>query len=253
MAQQEGPGLPAPSMCEPIGDFDVVSEDEWKTARERLLAEEKALMKAKDRLVAKRRLLPVTEVDRNYIFIGTNGDSDLLGLFEGRRQLVVYRFFYAPDVENWPEGACSGCSLFADTVVHPAHLAARDTTLAFVTAAPIDRIANLRDRMGWNHIPFYSLPDERFSRDFDVEGLFGINVFIHRGERIFRTYFLSGRGIEEIGPVWSFLDMTLLGRQETWQEVPLGRPQGDPYIWWRLHDNYGQFAAPNPPQPKEDA
>jgi predicted dithiol-disulfide oxidoreductase (DUF899 family) len=253
MARQEGPGVPAPSMREPIGDFDVVSQDEWNAAREKLLAEEKALMKAKDRLVAKRRLLPVTEVDRNYKFIGTNGDRDLLGLFEGRRQLVVYRFFYAPDVENWPDGACSGCSLFADTVVHPAHLAARDTTLAFVTAAPIDKIESLRERMGWNHIPFYSLPDERFSRDFGVEELFGINVFIRRGERIFRSYFLNGRGIEEIGPVWSFLDMTLLGRQETWQEVPPGRPQGDPYTWWRLHDNYGQIAAPNPPQPKGDA
>ena len=106
--------------------------------------------------------------------------ADLLGLFEGRRQLIVYRFFYAPDVENWPDGACSGCSLFADTVVHPAHLAARDTTLAFVTAAPIDRIERLRERMGWSHIPFYSLPDERFSRDFGVEEMFGINVFIRR-------------------------------------------------------------------------
>jgi predicted dithiol-disulfide oxidoreductase (DUF899 family) len=204
MARQEGPGVPAPSMREPIGDFDVVSEDEWNAAREKLLAEEKVLMKAKDRLVAKRRSLPVTEVDRNYRFIGTNGDRDLLGLFEGRRQLVVYRFFYAPDVENWPDGACSGCSLFADTVVHPAHLAARDTTLAFVTAAPIDKIESLRERMGWSHLPFYSLPDELFSRDFGVEELFGINVFIRRDERMFRTYFLNGRGIEEIGPVWSF-------------------------------------------------
>ncbi|NGO56125.1 DUF899 family protein [Mesorhizobium camelthorni] len=110
----------------------------------------------------------------------------------------------------------------------------------------MDKIESLRERMGWNHIPFYSLPDERFSRDFGVEELFGINVFIRRGERIFRTYFLNGRGIEEIGPVWSFLDMTLLGRQETWQEVPPGRPQGEPYTWWRLHDNYGPVAAPNP-------
>ena len=148
MARQEGPGVPAPSMHEPIGGFDVVSEDEWNAAREKLLAEEKALMKAKDRLVAKRRLLPATEIDRSYRFMGTNGDRDLLGLFEGRRQLVVYRFFYAPDVENWPDGACSGCSLFADTVVHPAHLAARDTTLAFVTAAPIDKIESCAN--GWD-------------------------------------------------------------------------------------------------------
>jgi predicted dithiol-disulfide oxidoreductase (DUF899 family) len=253
MARQEGPAIPAPSMREGVGDFNVVSKDEWHTVRETLLGEEKALMKAKDRLVAKRRRLPVTEVDRNYSFTGTDGETDLLGLFEGRRQLIVYRFFYAPDVENWPDGACSGCSMFADTVVHPAHLAARDTTLVFVTAAPIDRIERLRERMGWRHIPFYALPDERFSRDFDVEEMFGINVFIRRGEAIFRTYFLNGRGIEEIGPVWSFLDMTPLGRQETWQDVPHGRPQGEPYTWWRLHDNYGQVAAPDPLQPKSNS
>lgn len=246
MARQEGPAVPAPSMREPIGDFAVVSQDEWNAAREALLAEEKALMKAKDRLAAKRRLLPATEVDRHYRFGSANGDRDLLGLFEGRRQLVVYRFFYAPDVENWPDGSCSGCALFADTVVHPAHLAARDTTLAFVTAAPVDRIESLRERMGWSHIPFYALPDDRFSRDFGVEDLFGINVFIRRGDRVFRTYFLNGRGIEDIGPVWSFLDMTPLGRQETWQAVPPGRPQGDPYTWWRLHDNYGPGRRPRP-------
>ncbi len=243
MARQEGPGVPAPSMHDPIGAFDVVSRDEWKAAREKLLVEEKAMMKAKDRLVAKRRRLPVTEVDRDYKFISNDGDRDLLELFEGRRQLILYRFFYAPDVENWPDGACSGCSLFADTIVHPAHLAARDTTLAFVTAAPIEKIARLRARMGWQHIPFYSLPDDRFSRDFGVAEMFGINVFIRRDDRVFLTYFLNGRGIEEIGPVWSFLDMTPLGRQETWQEAPPGRPQGDPYTWWRLHDNYGPVIA----------
>jgi predicted dithiol-disulfide oxidoreductase (DUF899 family) len=227
-----------------------VSKDDWDAAREDLLKEEKALMKAKDRLVAKRRRLPVTAVEPDYRFVGPDGETNLLGLFQGRLQLIIYRFFYAPDVENWPDGACSGCSMFADTVIHPAHLAARDTTLAFVTAARLANIERLRGRMGWGHIPFYSLPDERFSRDFGVEEFFGLNVFIRRNNRVFRTYFLNGRGIEEIGPVWSFLDMTPLGRQEKWQDVPAGRPQGDPYIWWRLHDNYGHVAAPNPPRAK---
>ena len=53
---------------------------------------------------------------------------------------------------------------------------------------------------------------------------------------------LVGRGIEEIGPAWSFLDITPLGRQEAWQDVPDGRPQGAPYEWRRLHDNYGEVA-----------
>jgi predicted dithiol-disulfide oxidoreductase (DUF899 family) len=248
VAEQEGPAIPSPSMCEPLGDLEIVSKEDWSAAREELLKEEKAHMKARDRLIAKRRRLPVTEVDADYRFIGPEGEIDLLDLFQGRRQLIIYRFFYAPDVENWPGGACSGCSMFADTVAHPAHMAARDTTLAFVTAARFDHIERLRGRMGWRHLPFYSLPDERFSKDFDVEELFGLNVFVRKEDKVYRTFFLNGRGIEEIGSVFSFLDMTLLGRQETWQEVPEGRPQGDPYIWWRLHDHYGDIAAPYPPR-----
>jgi predicted dithiol-disulfide oxidoreductase (DUF899 family) len=248
MAKQEDPAIPSPSMCEPLGELKVVSKGDWKAARDELVEEEKAHMKARDRLIAKRRQLPVTEVDTDYRFIGPNGDTDLLGLFQGRRQLIIYRFFYAPDVENWPDGACSGCSMFADTVAHPAHMAARDTTLVFVTAAPVDHIERLRKRMGWGHIPFYSLPDGRFSKDFDVEDLFGLNVFIQKDGRVYRTFFLNGRGIEEIGSVFSFLDMTLLGRQEKWQDAPEGWPKGDPYIWWRLHDHYGEVAAPDPPR-----
>jgi predicted dithiol-disulfide oxidoreductase (DUF899 family) len=244
MAKKEGPAIPAPSMTETIGTLHVVALADWQRARDELLSEEKAMMKARDDLAAKRRRLPVTEVSRDYRFVSVEGETDLLGLFEGRTQLIVYRFFYAPDVENWPDGACSGCSLFTDMVGHPAHLAARDTTLAFVTAAPMDRIKTLGKRMGWEHLTFYSLPDDSFSRDFDVEEMFGLNVFIRKGERVFRTYFMNGRGVEEIGPVWSFLDITPLGRQENWQDVPAGRPQGEPYKWWRLHDSYGTVAEP---------
>lgn len=248
MAKPEGPAIPAPSMGAPIGDMEIVSKAAWRAARDALVEEEKAHMKARDRLIAKRRRLPVTEVRTDYRFVGSDGPVDLAGLFQGRRQLIVYRFFYGPDVENWPDGACSGCSMFADTVTHPAHLAARDTTLAFVTAAPIDRIERLRERMGWTHPAFYSLPDDRFSRDFDVNELFGLNVFIRHEGRVYRSFFLNGRGIEEIGSVFSLLDLTPLGRQERWQDVPNGRPQGDPYFWWRLHDHYGEVAAPDPPR-----
>jgi predicted dithiol-disulfide oxidoreductase (DUF899 family) len=233
-------------MSTPFGTLTVVSTQEWRAALEELVKEEKAHMKARDRLIAKRRRLPVTEVDTDYRFIGPDGELDLLGLFQGRRQLITYRFFYAPDVENWPDGACSGCSSFADQVTHPAHMAARDTTIAFVTAAPVNHIERLRERMGWQHLPFYSLPDERFSHDFDVKDFFGVNVFVNLDDRVYRTFFLNGRGVEELGSVFSFLDLTPLGRQETWQEAPEGRPQGDPYTWWRLHDHYGDVAAPYP-------
>jgi predicted dithiol-disulfide oxidoreductase (DUF899 family) len=221
----------------------IVSRDEWQAARDDLLTEEKALMKARDRLAAKRRRLPMTAVRSGYRFVGPDGEVDLLGLFAGRRQLIVYRFFYAPDVENWPDGACSGCSFFADTVIHPAHLAARDTSLVFVSAAPQERITALKARMGWEELPFFTLVGDEFSVDFGVAEMFGLIAFIRDGDRVYQTYFVNGRGIEEIGPAWSFLDITPLGRQEAWQDVPAGRPQGPPYEWWRLHDHYGDVAS----------
>jgi predicted dithiol-disulfide oxidoreductase (DUF899 family) len=243
MAKHEGPGIPSPSMGQKeIALPEIVSRDAWQAARDDLLVEEKALMKARDSLAAKRRRLPMTPVRSDYRFVGPDGEVDLLDLFAGRRQLIVYRFFYAPDVENWPDGSCSGCAFFADTVIHPAHLAARDTTLVFVTAAPQERITALKARMGWE-MPFYTLVGDEFSRDFGVEEMFGLIVFVRDGDRVYQTYFVNARGIEEIGPAWSFLDITPLGRQEDWQDVPPGRPQGPPYEWWRLHDNYGDVAA----------
>lgn len=95
--------------------------------------------------------------------------------------------------------------------------------------------------MGWS-VPWYTLIGDEFSRDFDVEEMFGLNVFIRDGDEVFRTYFVTGRGAEAIGPTWTLLDLTPLGRQEAWENSPTGRPQGEPYVWWRLHDEYGQEA-----------
>ena len=163
MAEQEGPSVPSPSMGQKeIALPEIVSRDEWQAARDDLLAEEKALMKARDSLAAKRRRLPMTHVRSDYRFVGP--ETMETKIFAGRRQLIVYRFFYAPDVENWPDGACSGCSLFADTVIHPAHLAARDTSLVFMSAAPQARITALKARMGWEEIPFFTLVGDEFLR-----------------------------------------------------------------------------------------
>ena len=220
-----------------VGLPEIVSPAEWRVSFETLLTKEKQLTTARDALSAARRRMPMTKVDAGYRFIGPHGEVGLLDLFEERRQLIVYRFFYACDVEGWPEGACSGCSMFADSVTHPAHLAARDTTLAFVSAAPQERIETYRDRMGWS-VPWYTLVGDDFSRDFDVAEHFGLNVFVRDDEEVYRTYFVNGRGVETIGPAFTFLDLTPLGRQEHWEDAPPGRPQGDPYQWWRRHDEY---------------
>ncbi len=139
----------------------IVSPQEWDAAREELLVEEKQLTRARDALAAKRRRMPWMAVEKEYRFDGPEGPVGLVDLFEGRRQLIVYRAFYAPDVTTYPEGgaayperACVGCSFVADQVAHPAHLNARDTTLAFVSRAPQAEIQGLKERMGWELIPW---------------------------------------------------------------------------------------------------
>lgn len=215
----------------------VVSKEEWKAAREALLVREKALTRARDAMAAERRRMPRLALEKEYAFEGPNGPARLLDLFEGRRQLVVYRFFYEPGVASYPETGCRGCSQVADQVGHLAHLNARDTTLVFVSRAPQEQIATWRARMGWQ-VPWYTLTDD-FDTDFDVGEWHGTNAFYRDDEdRIFRTYLVDRRGDEAMGSYYSYLDITALGRQETWEDSPAGYPQTAPYVWINLHDEY---------------
>ncbi len=190
----------------------IVSPQEWADAREQMLVKEKAVTRARDALAAERRRMPWVAVEKDYEFAGAKGKTSLLGLFDGRRQLIVYRAFFEPGVFGWPEHACRGCSMVADQVAHIAHLNARDTTLAFVSRAPQTDIARLKARMGWE-IPWYSITDG-FDADFGVDEWHGTNVFFRDGDRVFRTYFINSRGDEAMGSTWSYLDVTPLGRQE---------------------------------------
>jgi predicted dithiol-disulfide oxidoreductase (DUF899 family) len=223
----------------------IVSRQEWEAERERMLVKEKELTRARDALAAERRRMPWMEVEKDYRFEGPNGPASLLDLFEGRRQLIVYRFFYGPDVTTrsgaYPERACVGCSFGADQVAHPAHLNARDTTLVYASRAPPAEIRGLKERMGWEHIPWYTITDD-FDKDFGVDEWHGHNAFIREGDRIFRTYFVNSRGDEQMGTTWSYLDITALGRQEEWEDSPEGYPQTPPYQWWNYHDAYCQTA-----------
>jgi predicted dithiol-disulfide oxidoreductase (DUF899 family) len=215
----------------------IVSAEEWQAARDKLLVKEKEVFRARDALAAERRRMPWLEVEKNYEFDGPEGRASLLGLFEGRRQLIVYRAFFEPGVAGWPEHACVGCSFVADQVAHPAHLNARDTSLAFVSRAPAADIERQQERMGWQLIPWYSITDD-FDVDHGVDEWHGTNAFIRDGDRIFRTYFVDSRGDELMGNTWTYLDITALGRQEEWEESPEGYPQTKPYYWWNWHDEY---------------
>jgi predicted dithiol-disulfide oxidoreductase (DUF899 family) len=217
----------------------VVSEAEWQAAREDLLVVEKQATRSRDALAAERRRLPMVRIDKEYVFEGPDGEATMLDLFEGRRQLIVYHFMFQPGAPGWPDAGCDGCSMFVDQVGHLAHLHARDTAMALVSQAPMTKIAPYKQRMGWT-LPWFSLAGNDFNADSGVTTGFGLSVFLHDGESVFRTYFTTGRGVEALGSIWTFLDLTPLGRQEEWEDSPEGYPQTPRYEWWRRHDEYGE-------------
>jgi predicted dithiol-disulfide oxidoreductase (DUF899 family) len=224
---------------------EVVSPEEWEAANERIVAKEKALMKQSDALAAEHRRQPMMRVEKEYEFEGPNGRVTLLDLFEGRRQLFIYNFMFGPNQEV----GCDGCSMTVDQLTHVAHLHARDTSFALASRAPIEKLMRFRDRMGWD-VPWYSWggddygvelglsPSEPQPGEYQDGEMFGLNAFFRDGDQIYRTYFTTRRGIEVIGPVWSYLDRSLLGRQEDWEDSPPGYPQTPRYVWWRRHDEY---------------
>jgi predicted dithiol-disulfide oxidoreductase (DUF899 family) len=222
----------------------IVSESEWRAARQALLAREKDLTHARDALAAERRRLPMVRVEKEYVFLGPEGNVSLRDLFAGRRQLLLYHFMFAPGVHGWPAAGCPGCSMFVDNIGQftPVHLQARDISLALVSRAPLANIQAYRQRMSWPH-RWVSSEGNTFNVDYGLttqegEG-HGLSVLLLDGAEIFRTYFTSARGSEGLGNVWGFLDATPFGRQETWEDSPPGWPQTPPYQWWRRHDEYG--------------
>jgi predicted dithiol-disulfide oxidoreductase (DUF899 family) len=224
----------------------VVSADEWEAANERIIAKEKEATGASDALAVERRRQPMMRVEKAYEFDGPDGKASLLDLFEGRRQLFVYSFMFGPNQEV----GCDGCSMVVDQLTDIRHLHARDTSFALVSRAPLEKLLPYRERMGWDDIPWYSWgggdygvdlglsPPEPQPGTYQDGEMFGLNAFLRDGDEIYRTYFTTHRGLEVIGPVWSFLDRSALGRQETWEDSPEGYPQTPPYEWWRRHDEY---------------
>jgi predicted dithiol-disulfide oxidoreductase (DUF899 family) len=232
---------------------EVVSVREWREARLDLLADEKALTRDRDRLSAKRRRLPMVEVEKPYEFSGPDGPESLLDLFKGRRQLIVVHFMFDP---QWETG-CASCSASADEVSDGliAHLHARDTTLAHVSRAPLAKLESYRALKGWT-FRWYSSFGTAFNYDFHVtldesseynyrtlddhkragtayyfDGESpveapGVSCFLRQGARVFHTYSTFARGMEATGGANYWLDLTPLGRGEEWEDRN-GRTVGD--------------------------
>lgn len=209
----------------------IVSQEQWQAARDELLVKEKAHTRAQDALNAERRRLPMVAFDKEYVFEGPDGRTTLLELFEGRRQLIVYHFMLHPGDDN----RCPGCSLLVDNIGHLAHLHARDTTLVVVAPAPLSEIEPFKQRMGWT-LPWVSAYGNDFTEDCGVGRGFGVSVFLRDGDNVYRTYFTTGRGGDQLIGTLRYLDLTPLGRQEKWEEESRG--DSGPSHWWRLHDQY---------------
>lgn len=258
-----------------IGNLpQIVSAEEWLAARKTLLAQEKEVTRARDRVNAERRRLPMVRVEKEYGFEGPDGAVSLADLFDGRPQLVVHHFMFAPE---WDD-ACPSCSSAADQIGNLRQLHVRNTSLAAVSRAPFPKIAAYRERMGWT-FPWVSSFGGDFNWDFHAtlddrvaavqlhfrdetelaqagtpwtggpwteamrgEEVPGISVFLRVDDEIFHTYSTFGRGIEEFHNGYPWLDLTPLGRQEAWEEPagraqPLGLQVGGPAM--RSPDEYG--------------
>jgi predicted dithiol-disulfide oxidoreductase (DUF899 family) len=235
-----------------VASHAIVSEQEWLSARKKLLQKEKEFTRQRDEISRLRRELPWVKVNNHYVFAGPNGKETLADLFGGKSQLIIYHFMFGP---AWEEG-CPSCSMIGDHLGgSEVHLANRDVRLAVVSRARLAQIEAFKKRMGWN-FKWVSSFENGFNRDFNVsftpeemaqhsvlynyqmqdfpsDEAPGLSVFYKDGQgNIFHTYSTYGRGLDILLGVYNFLDMAPKGRDEDALEFPMA--------WVRHHDRYPQ-------------
>ena len=230
----------------------ITSREDWLEARKELLEKEKALTRERDELNVERRKLPMVRIEKDYRFEGPDGEVTLLDMFEGRSQLIVGHFMFNPDWEDGCPSCSAGAAELSDGLLE--HLRMRDTSFAYVSRAPIEKIQRYQDKRGWD-FRWYSSYGSAFNYDFKVTvdetvappeynyktkaeheaagtGYYfdaeqpieqpGLSCFLRAGDDVFHTYSTFGRGAESLGGSYYWLDLTALGRQEEW-EAPSGR------------------------------
>jgi predicted dithiol-disulfide oxidoreductase (DUF899 family) len=205
-----------------IGTPAVVDRATWQAELDALRIREKAHTRAGDAIAAARRRLPMVEVDAGITVVGPDGPVTLLDVFEGRRQLIAY-------FHMWRDGKsagdqCEGCTFFNGQVRELSYLHSRDVTYATFCAGTYEESVRYRDFMGWD-VPWYSA---RESADALLDGrvFAGLMCYLRVGDRVFETYSTTWRGFEVMAPTHGLLDMTVYGRQETWEDSPAGWPPG---------------------------
>ena len=231
----------------------VVSHDQWLAERKKLLAHEKELTRQYDRVNAERRRLPMVSIEKDYVFDGADGKRGLKDLFEDRRQLVIYHFMFDPSWEN----GCPGCTGYANALGDLGMLRDRDTTFAMVSRAPLAKLEAYKAKKGWS-VPWFSSFGSEFNYDFHVTNdekvapveynyrnkvefeannvpnaisgeEHGLSVFFRIGDDVFHTYSAYARGTEGLTGSRALLDMTPYGRQQDFEDSPLGWPQKPTY------------------------
>ena len=231
-------------------DHTVVDREAWIQAQQTHLVEEKAFTQERERMAASRRALPWLELTEPYVFDTPDGETDLLGLFGDKSQLIIYHFMFGPD---WGDEGCPSCSFWADNYNGtPIHLANRDTAFTAVSRGSLDQIAAYRNRMGWD-FPWVSSGRSTFNYDLGVSATEeeresgaatynfgtaspmgdespGISVFVRDGDRVFLTYQVFARGLDLLNGTYHLLDLTPKGRDEA------GLPW--PMAWLHRHDAY---------------
>lgn len=237
----------------------IVSRQDWTEARKAFLAEEKAFTRARDALVERRRALPWTAVDEDYVFDGPDGEVRLSQLFGEKSQLLIKHFMFRPD---W-EAGCIGCSFESDHIEAALpHLSQKDVAFAAVSLAPIEKLQAFARRMGWSFV-WVSSGGNRFNYDYQVSAspeqekagrwtynyeeiptedneMSGVSVFVKDDAgRLFHTYSSFGRGFEEVLSTYAALDIMPNGREEA--------PGENLATWVKHHDRYNRSdAAPRP-------
>ncbi len=201
----------------------VVDRATWQAELDALRSREKAHTRAGDAIAAARRRLPMVEVDPAITLIGPHGPITLLDAFEGRRQLIAYyHMWYAGEPA---QAQCEGCTFYNGQVRELSNLHSRDVTYATFCQGPYEESVRYRDFMGWE-VPWYSVQD---SAEALLAGRrvnrFYLVCYLRQRDRVFETYWTTGRGVEAMASTYGLLDMTAYGRQEAWEDSPTGWPQ----------------------------
>ena len=231
--------MPDDRTDEQIAAPPVVDQATWEAALTELRAREKAATRELDAIAAARRRLPMVEMP-DYVLDGPDGPVRLVDVFDGKRQLIVYNHMWFDGAE-WQ---CGGCTGFTSQFTRLEYLDAYDARFVIVTQGPIDEALAYKAKVG-NKMDWYSTANSPFGADMGAPpgGGFQVNVFLRRGDTVYRTWNTQGRGTEQLSHSFPLIDLLPYGRQEEWQDSPPGWPQSPTYSRWAPVEVFAQYAG----------